>query len=67
MENIIQDMISAAWRHNDCEMAAQAYKLMCEFARTVNCPSNWREIGSRMAAEFQGNEWVEENCKLYEF
>lgn len=67
MENIIQDMIWAAWRHHDYEMAAQAYKLMCEFARTLNCPSNWREIGSRMAAEFQGNEWVEENCKLYEF
>lgn len=67
MENIIQDMIWAAWRHHDCEMAAQAYKLMFEFARTANCPSNWREIGSRMAAEFQGNEWVEENCKLYEF
>lgn len=67
MENIIEDMISAAYRHNDREMATQAYKLMSEFARTVNCPSDWRDIGKKMAAHFQGNVWIEKNCKLYDF
>lgn len=67
MENIIRDMIWAAWRHKDYEMATQAYELMSEFARTYNCPSDWRDIGENMAAEFQGYDWIEENCKLYEF
>ena len=67
MENIIREMIWAAWRHNDREMAVQAYKIMCELAKTVNCPSNWRDIGEKMAEEFKDNEWVMENCCLYNF
>jgi len=67
MENIIIDMIEAAYRHADREMATQAYKIMCELANTVNCPSNWRDIGEKMAARYQGNTWIEENCCLYDF
>lgn len=67
MENIIYDMIASAYRHHDYEMAVMAYKLMSEFAVTVNCPSNWRDIGEVMAEEYNGNDWIEENCKLYEF
>ena len=67
MENIIEDMIFAAWRHEDREMATHAYKLMSKFADTINCPSSWRNIGSKMAEKFKGNEWIEENCLLYEF
>lgn len=71
MENVIREMIWTAWRHGDREMATQAYKLMCEFAKTANCPSNWRDIGEKMKREFQGygaaGEWITENCFLYEF
>ena len=71
MEKIIDDMICAAWRHNDEEMATAAYSLMAQFAKTINCPSNWREIGRNMAGKYIGvgwdNGWIEENCKLYEF
>jgi len=71
MEKIIDDMICAAYRHNDSEMATMAYKLMCEFARTINCPSNWRDIGERMAGKYNGDntfhEWVRENCNLEDF
>ena len=67
MENIMLDMIEAAYRHNDYEMAAHAYKLMAEFSRTVNCPSNWRSIGEKMAEKFSGNAWIMENCRLYDF
>lgn len=67
MENIIRDMISAVYRHGDREMATHAYKIMSEFARTINCPSNWRSIGEKMAEEFSGNDWIEEYCLLYEF
>ena len=37
------------------------------YTSTFNCPSNWQEIGEKMAAHFQGNDWIEENCKLYDF
>ena len=67
MENIIEDMISSAYRHKDYEMAAMAYKLMSELATTCNAPSNWRRIGENMAEKFKGNEWIEEECKLEEF
>lgn len=67
MENIIDDMICAAYRHGDREMATMAYKLMCEFARTINCPSNWRDIGERMAGKYKDNDWIAENCKLEDF
>lgn len=67
MENIIDDMIASAERHKDYETAAFAYKLMAKFAATVNCPSDWRGIGERMAEKYNGNDWIEENCKLYDF
>jgi hypothetical protein len=54
MESIIEDMISSAYRHKDYEMAAMAYKLMYEFATTINCPSDWRDIGETMAGKFHG-------------
>lgn len=72
MEYIIEDMIWSAWRHNDREMATFAYKLMRKFATTINCPSDWRCIGEQIAKRYgydKGlmNEWVFENCKLYDF
>lgn len=67
MEKIIEDMITSAYRHKDYEMAAFAYQLMAEMARTYNCPSDWRDVGESMAEKFSGFNWIEENCKLYEF
>lgn len=67
MEKIIEEMIWRAWRHRDYEMAAMAYKIMGEFAVTINCPSNWRSIGEKMAKKFKGNAWIEENCVLSDF
>lgn len=67
MEKIIEDMITSAYRHKDYEMAAFAYQLMAEMARTFNCPSNWQDIGENMADSFSGVDWIEDNCKLYDF
>lgn len=71
MEHIIEDMIQAAWRHDDREMATFAYKLMCKFATTINCPSDWRCIGDNMAKRYNSaglmDTWVTDNCKLYDF
>ena len=72
MENIIEEMIESAWRHNDYNMAALAYKLMAEMAKTINCPSNWREIGRDMAAQYgkfdnPRNNWIMLHCGLDDF
>ncbi len=67
MENIIREMIKHARDHHDSEMADFAYQLMNEMAITSNCPSNWRDIGENMKSEFSGDDWVEENCKLWDF
>lgn len=28
---------------------------------------NWRDIGEELAEEYQGNDWVMDNCRLYEY
>ena len=41
--------------------------LIDEMAITINCPSNWRDIGEELAEEYQDDDWIMENCKLYEY
>lgn len=48
-------------------LADIAKNLIDEMAGTMNCPSNWRDIGEELAEEYQGDDWVMENCKLYEY
>jgi len=67
MEKIIDDMINAAYQNNNYEMAEQAYQIIGMFAITINCPSNWRDIGEKMLEKYQDNNWIVENCKLYAF
>lgn len=67
MENIIREMIESANNHHNCEMANAVYELLSQFADTFNCPSNWRDLGEHMAEEYNGNDWVMENCKLWDF
>lgn len=67
MEKIIREMIENANNHHDSEMADVVYKLLSQFASTFNCPSNWRDLGEQMAKEYAGNDWVIENCKLWDF
>ena len=67
MEDLIKEMIINAKKHNDYELANFAYRLMDEFAMTINCPSKWRDIGEEMTEEFKGDDWILDNCKLYEF
>ena len=67
MKNLIKEMIIYAKKYNDYELANFTYKLMSEFAVTINCPSNWQDIAEEMAEEFNGDDWIMEFCKLYEF
>lgn len=67
MEKIIRDMIVSADLNRDEDMANAVYELLSQFAQTFNCPSNWRDLGEQMAQEYAGNDWVIENCKLWDF
>lgn len=67
MENIIREMIESANKHHDYEMADTVYKLLSKFAYTWNCPSNWRDLGGQMEEEYAGDDWIMENCKLWDF
>lgn len=67
MYDVIKRMIIRAEENNDFDLADDAYEILSELARTFNAPSNWRDVGEELAEEFSNNNWVMDNCKLYEF
>lgn len=67
MEEIIKEMIEYAGNTHDYKMAEIAAKLLSKFAETWNCPSNWKNLGEELAEEYNGNDWIMENCKLYDY
>lgn len=67
MEDIIRKMLDNVNKYHDEEMANMVYELLSQFASTFNCPSNWRDLGERLANEYAGNDWIIENCKLWDF
>lgn len=67
MKEIIKEMVINAEIHHDFELAESVYKLISKLAETFNAPSNWQDIGEELAEEFSCNNWIMDNCKLYEF
>lgn len=69
MKNIVKSIIETA---QECKnggeydtafsLADIAKNLIDEMAGTINCPSNWRDIGEELAEEYQGNDWVRKKC-----
>ena len=41
--------------------------LIGEMAETINCPSNWRDIGLRLAEKYRDNEWVFDELELWNY
>lgn len=67
MKKIIEKMIEYAEMNHDCEVADMVNDLLLEFAYTCNCPLNWTNLGEELLKENKDNEWIVENCKLYNF
>ena len=74
MKNIVKSIIETAQECKDggnydaaFSLADIAKNLIDEMAGTINCPSNWRDIGEELAEEYQSDDWGMENCKLYEY
>ena len=75
MENIIREMIEKAIYYKETiKSIDEAYELIRfirdlieEFAETINCPSNWRDIGSKLAEEYDPSTWVWEELELWNY
>lgn len=67
MENIIQSMIDRAEKTNDYELIGYVKDLIDEFADTINCPSNWRNIGEELVEKYSEDSWVYEQLELWNY
>ena len=75
MENIIKEMIEKAIYYKETiKSIDEAYELIRftrdlieQFAETINCPSNWRDIGSKLAEEYDPSTWVWEELELWNY
>lgn len=72
MENIIREMIEKAIYYKEIlnfdsealEMLRFCGDLIKEMATTINCPSNWRNIGTELAKEYKNNSWIFDELEL---
>lgn len=67
MKETIERLIIYAEKQNDYELADIVSEILFEFEDTINCPSNWRSIGEELAKKYHNNDWVMDNCNLYDF
>ena len=75
MKEIIKDMIEKAiWYYEQIDRVDEAYELIRfvrelidKFAETINCPSNWRDIGTELAEEYKDNSWVFDELELWNY
>lgn len=67
MYEIIKNMIDDAETNKDCNILSYVKDLLYKLAGTFNCPSNWRNIGERLAKEYDPDSWVYEELKLWEY
>ena len=75
MKETIKDMIEKAiWYYEQIDRVDEAYELIRfvrelidKFAETINCPSNWRDIGMELAEEYKYNSWVFDELELWNY
>lgn len=75
MKDTIKDMIEKAiWYYEQIDRVDEAYELIRfvrdlidKFAGTINCPSNWRSIGTELAEEYKDNSWVFDELELWNY
>lgn len=67
MYDVIKRMIIRAKENNDFDLADDAYEILSTLAGTFNAPYDWIVLGEDLAKEFSGNNWIMDNCRLYEF
>lgn len=64
MEQTIRLMIEQAETEENYSLIEYVRQLINEFANTINCPDEWRNIGEELAKEYSGNTWVYDELEL---
>ncbi len=67
MEQTIRNMIDQAVTEESYSLIEYAKQLIDECAATINCPSNWRNIGGKFAQEIDSDSWEYENLELWNY
>lgn len=67
MEQTIRNMIEQAETEENYSLIEYASQIVDELATTINAPSNWRNIGERLAEEYDSDSWVYENMELWNY
>lgn len=67
MEQTIRMMINQAEEEENYSLIQYVKQLIDTFVTTVNCPSNWRNFGQRLAKEYDEDMWVYEQLELWNY
>lgn len=75
MEQIIIDMVEKAIYYNEnLNFIDEAYDLLKfvrdlieQMASTINCPSNWRDIGEMLMEKYKDNKMVYNELQLWNY
>lgn len=75
MKETIKDMIEKAIYYMDelgnkdeaLELIRFVRDLISKFSQTINCPSNWRDIGTELAEEYKESGWVFDELELWNY
>ena len=67
MEQTIRNMINQAETEENYSLIEYARQIVDELATTINVPSNWRNIGEKLAEEYDSDSWVYENMELWNY
>ena len=67
MEQTIRNMINQAETEENYSLIEYAKQIVDELATTINAPSNWRDIGTELAAEYKDNSWVFDELELWNY
>lgn len=67
METTIKLMIEQADTEENYSLIEYVRQLIDKFASTFNCPSDWRNIGEKLAEEYKNNEWVFKQLELWNY
>ena len=73
MKDTIKNLIKIAEKTEDIdtqyEILQEVRKLIKDFAITINCPCNWRDIGEELAKEYDTTEycWIYEALQLWDY
>lgn len=75
MKDIIKEMVEKAiWYKENLNFIDESYDLLkfvrdliYKMALTINCPSDWRDIGTELEQKYKNNSWVYEELELWNY